>query len=118
MNPTPSTASCPADEIAYKISSLPPDQPTITTVSLASNKYNPQASLASLVYTPYLVNDIVLAKVCFVLASIVLGFFLVNYPFGKIFLGDGGAYLLGFWLGWIAVVLIAPILGYQRGARF
>ena len=64
-------------------------------------------SLASLGYTSYLVNDIVLAKVCFVLAGIVLGFFLVNYPFGRIFLGDGGAYLLGFWLGWIAVVLVS-----------
>ena len=32
---------------------------------------------------------------------------LVNYPLGKIFLGDGGAYLLGFLLGWISVMLIA-----------
>lgn len=63
--------------------------------------------LASLGYTAYLVNDIVLAKVCFVLAGVVLGFILVNFPLGKIFLGDGGAYLLGFWVGWIAVVLVA-----------
>lgn len=64
-------------------------------------------SLGSLGYTSYLAGDIVLAKICFVLAGIVFGFFLVNYPFGKIFLGDGGAYLLGFWVGWIAVVLVA-----------
>jgi UDP-N-acetylmuramyl pentapeptide phosphotransferase/UDP-N-acetylglucosamine-1-phosphate transferase len=28
--------------------------------------------------------------------SLPLGFFIFNYPFGKIFLGDTGAYLLGF----------------------
>jgi UDP-N-acetylmuramyl pentapeptide phosphotransferase/UDP-N-acetylglucosamine-1-phosphate transferase len=55
-------------------------------------------ALGSLGYTAYLANDPVLAKVCFVLGGIALGFFLVNYPLGKIFLGDGGAYVLGFWL--------------------
>ena len=34
---------------------------------------------------------------------VTLGFMLVNFPFGKIFLGDGGAYLLGFLVGWIAI---------------
>jgi len=29
----------------------------------------------------------------------------VNFPFGKIFMGDGGAYLLGFMLAWVAVML-------------
>ena len=28
-------------------------------------------------------------------ASVVFGFFAANYPFGRIFLGDAGAYLLG-----------------------
>ena len=38
----------------------------------------------------------------------ILGVFLVNFPFGKIFLGDGGAYLLGILLpvGLIKYVLI------------
>jgi UDP-N-acetylmuramyl pentapeptide phosphotransferase/UDP-N-acetylglucosamine-1-phosphate transferase len=35
-----------------------------------------------------------------------LGFLVWNYPKGKIFLGDGGAYLLGFWLAEISVLLI------------
>jgi UDP-N-acetylmuramyl pentapeptide phosphotransferase/UDP-N-acetylglucosamine-1-phosphate transferase len=35
-----------------------------------------------------------------------LGFLLVNYPTGRIFLGDGGAYFLGFWLAEVAVLLI------------
>jgi len=34
------------------------------------------------------------------------GFFLVNWPRGRVFLGDGGAYLLGFWLGATAISLI------------
>jgi UDP-N-acetylmuramyl pentapeptide phosphotransferase/UDP-N-acetylglucosamine-1-phosphate transferase len=35
-----------------------------------------------------------------------LGFFLVNYPCGKLFLGDGGAYFLGFWVAEMAVLLV------------
>jgi len=35
-----------------------------------------------------------------------LGFFLVNWPHGRLFLGDGGAYLLGFWLGATAISLV------------
>jgi UDP-N-acetylmuramyl pentapeptide phosphotransferase/UDP-N-acetylglucosamine-1-phosphate transferase len=34
------------------------------------------------------------------------GFFLLNYPFGKLFLGDGGAYFLGFWVAEMAVLLL------------
>jgi UDP-N-acetylmuramyl pentapeptide phosphotransferase/UDP-N-acetylglucosamine-1-phosphate transferase len=34
------------------------------------------------------------------------GFFLLNYPFGKLFLGDGGAYFLGFWVAEMAVLLV------------
>ncbi len=35
-------------------------------------------------------------NVSIIIASAVFAFFLVNFPKGKIFLGDGGAYLLGF----------------------
>lgn len=35
-----------------------------------------------------------------------LGFLLINYPRGKLFLGDGGAYFLGFWVAEIAVLLL------------
>ena len=51
------------------------------------------------------VGDIALAFSCLVIAAAVAGFFLVNWPRGKIFLGDGGAYFLGFALAWIAVLL-------------
>ena len=51
------------------------------------------------------VGDKELVELCILLVLVVAGFLVVNYPFGKIFMGDGGAYLMGFLLGWIAVML-------------
>ncbi len=51
------------------------------------------------------VGDAPLASVCFIVAMCALGFGLVNWPLGKLFLGDGGAYLLGFLLAWLGVLL-------------
>jgi UDP-N-acetylmuramyl pentapeptide phosphotransferase/UDP-N-acetylglucosamine-1-phosphate transferase len=48
-----------------------------------------------------------LARVCLILAAAVFGFLLINWPSGKIFLGDGGAYFLGFALAWLAVLILA-----------
>lgn len=39
-------------------------------------------------------------------AGAAFGFLLLNYPAGKLFLGDGGAYFLGFWVAEIAVLLL------------
>lgn len=50
-------------------------------------------------------GDTPLASVCFMIAAAALGFNFVNWPWGKLFLGDGGAYLLGFCVAWIAVLL-------------
>ena len=63
--------------------------------------------LASLGFIAYQAFDYEMAKLCFVIGGAVFGFMLINYPYGKIFLGDGGAYLLGFILGWIAVMVAA-----------
>lgn len=52
------------------------------------------------------VGDPQLASVAVVMAACVFGFFCVNWPFGKIFLGDGGSYFVGFALAWVAVLLI------------
>jgi UDP-N-acetylmuramyl pentapeptide phosphotransferase/UDP-N-acetylglucosamine-1-phosphate transferase len=52
------------------------------------------------------VDDGTLAGVFFATAAVTVGFMALNFPFGKIFLGDGGAYLLGFCLGWLSVLLI------------
>jgi UDP-N-acetylmuramyl pentapeptide phosphotransferase/UDP-N-acetylglucosamine-1-phosphate transferase len=52
-----------------------------------------------------LAGDIPLAAVCLLAAASVVGFWLVNYPWGKLFMGDGGAYFTGFVLAWLAVLL-------------
>jgi UDP-N-acetylmuramyl pentapeptide phosphotransferase/UDP-N-acetylglucosamine-1-phosphate transferase len=41
-----------------------------------------------------------------VVAAAVAGFLLVNYPSGRIFLGDGGAYLVGLVLAELSVLLV------------
>jgi len=52
-------------------------------------------------------GDVELGGICFIVISVVLGFGVVNWPLGKLFLGDGGAYLLGFIVAWLAVMLLA-----------
>lgn len=42
-----------------------------------------------------------------IIAAGLSGFFLWNFPFGRIFLGDAGAYSIGHILSWIGVALIA-----------
>jgi UDP-N-acetylmuramyl pentapeptide phosphotransferase/UDP-N-acetylglucosamine-1-phosphate transferase len=42
---------------------------------------------------------------CLVTATATLGFALWNWPLGKIFLGDGGAYLLGLWVVELGLLL-------------
>ena len=53
------------------------------------------------------VNDPEIVRVCGLFAAITFGFMLVNWPFGKLFLGDGGAYFLGFSIAWMAVQILA-----------
>jgi UDP-N-acetylmuramyl pentapeptide phosphotransferase/UDP-N-acetylglucosamine-1-phosphate transferase len=53
------------------------------------------------------VGDAPLGMVALVLAAAVGGFWLVNFPWGKLFLGDGGAYFSGFALAWLSVELLA-----------
>jgi UDP-N-acetylmuramyl pentapeptide phosphotransferase/UDP-N-acetylglucosamine-1-phosphate transferase len=50
-------------------------------------------------------GDAPLALVCLLVAAAVAGFWLVNFPWGKLFLGDGGAYFAGFSLAWLALLL-------------
>ena len=47
-----------------------------------------------------------LSRVCLILGGAVFGFLLVNWPLGKVFMGDGGAYFIGFALGWLAVLIL------------
>ena len=52
-------------------------------------------------------TEISIFLVLFVTA--VLGFMVLNFPMGKIFLGDGGAYALGHLLVWSAIILINSV---------
>jgi UDP-N-acetylmuramyl pentapeptide phosphotransferase/UDP-N-acetylglucosamine-1-phosphate transferase len=63
--------------------------------------------LAGLGALAYLTHDTLVMQMCLLGVSACLGFMLLNYPFGKIFLGDGGAYLAGFWLAECAVLLLS-----------
>lgn len=49
--------------------------------------------------------DLALVHLCVIVGAVLFGFLLINFPYGKIFMGDGGAYLVGFVVGWIAVLL-------------
>jgi UDP-N-acetylmuramyl pentapeptide phosphotransferase/UDP-N-acetylglucosamine-1-phosphate transferase len=51
-------------------------------------------------------GDTALALTCAFVAMPILGFWVVNFPLGKLFLGDGGAYLVGFALAWLSVLLL------------
>ena len=46
-----------------------------------------------------------IANASLLLASFILGFLTFNFPWGKIFLGDAGAYLIGNILVWLAIGL-------------
>src|ERR1700694_4466162 len=43
---------------------------------------------------------------CLVLGGAILGFLMLNFPRGLIFLGDGGAYMIGFLIAEFAVLLV------------
>ncbi|MBL8330539.1 MAG: glycosyltransferase family 4 protein [Rubrivivax sp.] len=55
----------------------------------------------------FVLGDTPIMMVCCALAAAVLGFMFLNFPRGLIFLGDGGAYFLGFVLALIWVVMVA-----------
>lgn len=44
--------------------------------------------------------------VLLILISAITGFLVFNFPFGKIFLGDGGAYVIGHILIWMAISIL------------
>jgi UDP-GlcNAc:undecaprenyl-phosphate GlcNAc-1-phosphate transferase len=62
--------------------------------------------LAAMAYVSALVGDAFLFISALAMIGALLGFLVWNYPKGKIFLGDGGAYLLGFWLAELSVLLV------------
>lgn len=51
-------------------------------------------------------NDLLLTQLAMTGVGVAIGFLLVNYPTGRLFMGDCGAYLLGFWIAEIAVLMV------------
>jgi len=63
--------------------------------------------LAGLAALAWQTDDTLVMRLCLWGVAATLGFMLLNFPFGKIFLGDSGAYLAGFWLAQCAIILLA-----------
>jgi UDP-GlcNAc:undecaprenyl-phosphate GlcNAc-1-phosphate transferase len=51
------------------------------------------------------VGDGLLLQMSLTSLAVVLGFFVINWPRGAIFLGDAGAYLIGFWVVELGILL-------------
>ena len=63
--------------------------------------------LMGLAYVASQVGDRAVMITAFASAGAILGFLVWNYPRGLIFLGDGGAYLIGFLVAELSVLLVA-----------
>jgi UDP-N-acetylmuramyl pentapeptide phosphotransferase/UDP-N-acetylglucosamine-1-phosphate transferase len=62
--------------------------------------------LVSLAYVAMQVGDMFVVVAALMVAGATAGFLIWNYPVGLIFLGDGGAYFIGFMLGELALLLV------------
>jgi UDP-N-acetylmuramyl pentapeptide phosphotransferase/UDP-N-acetylglucosamine-1-phosphate transferase len=62
--------------------------------------------LCALGMVAHAVGDIFVMQLAIFGGAAALGFLFVNYPNGRLFLGDGGAYFLGFWVAEIVVLLL------------
>jgi UDP-N-acetylmuramyl pentapeptide phosphotransferase/UDP-N-acetylglucosamine-1-phosphate transferase len=63
--------------------------------------------LLGIAYVAFQTGDEFVASTALIAAGAVLGFFVWNFPAGLIFLGDGGAYFIGFVLAELSVLLLA-----------
>ncbi|MBK9135507.1 MAG: glycosyltransferase family 4 protein [Betaproteobacteria bacterium] len=62
--------------------------------------------LAALAYVAFQVGDSFIGALALAGIGAVMGFFLWNFPAGLIFLGDGGAYFLGFFVAELSILLL------------
>jgi len=61
--------------------------------------------LSGIAYVAFQVGDVPIMVCAIALIGSLLGFLVWNYPRGLIFLGDGGAYLIGFWIAELSLLL-------------
>ena len=62
--------------------------------------------LAAVGYVAFEVGDSLIGVLALAGVGAVLGFFIWNFPSGLIFLGDGGAYFLGFFVAEVSILLL------------
>ncbi len=63
--------------------------------------------LSGITYVAFQVSDYHIMIAALAMIGALLGFLVWNYPRGLIFLGDGGAYLIGFWIAELSILLTA-----------
>jgi UDP-N-acetylmuramyl pentapeptide phosphotransferase/UDP-N-acetylglucosamine-1-phosphate transferase len=62
--------------------------------------------LLCMAYVGFQVDDLLVAWLALAGVGAVLGFFFWNFPAGLIFLGDGGAYFMGFYIAELAILML------------
>lgn len=62
-------------------------------------------ALSGLSYMAWTAGDALMIQMCLTNLCVILGFFMFNWPRGSIFLGDAGAYLVGFWVVEIGILI-------------
>ena len=62
--------------------------------------------LLGIAYVAFKVGDIPVLAAALTAVGAIAGFMVLNFPRGLVHLGDGGAYLLGFWIGVLLVLLV------------
>jgi UDP-N-acetylmuramyl pentapeptide phosphotransferase/UDP-N-acetylglucosamine-1-phosphate transferase len=62
--------------------------------------------LLGIAYVAFKVGDVSVMTAALTAVGATAGFMLLNFPRGLVYLGDGGAYLLGFWIGVLLLLLV------------
>jgi UDP-N-acetylmuramyl pentapeptide phosphotransferase/UDP-N-acetylglucosamine-1-phosphate transferase len=62
--------------------------------------------LGAVAYVAFQVNDLSVMSLALAGVGALLGFFVWNYPAGLVFLGDGGAYFVGFYVAEVSILLL------------
>ena len=63
-------------------------------------------ALSAVACVAHSLGDIMIIQLSLITVASLLGFLVFNFPFGKIFIGDGGAYVIGFILAIIGLTLV------------
>ena len=62
--------------------------------------------LLGIAYVAFKAGDVVIVAAALTAVGAIAGFMLLNFPRGLVYLGDSGAYLLGFWIGALLILLV------------